>query len=169
MNKPLYNFFETDHRRIDALLDKAAENPEKIEMEYYQRFRIGLLTHIKMEEKILFPAAQSANGGTPLPIMGQLRLEHGALTSLMVVPPTAELIKVIRYVMEIHDLKEEEPGGMYDVCENLTKHQTQEILDQLNSTTETPLHPTNKATYALEAAKRSLTRAGLNYDEIANM
>lgn len=167
MNKPLYNFFTSEHHRIEGLLDNATENPNEILMDYYDRFRTGLLTHIKMEEKILFPAAQKANGGIALPVMAPLRLEHGAITSLMVPPPTPSLIKVIRHIMEKHDLAEEEPGGMYDVCEALTQHQTQELLDQLAKISEVPVHPHNDAPYALEAAKRSLTRAGYDYDAIA--
>lgn len=84
----------------------------------------------------------------------------------MVPPPTEELIKVIRYLLEQHDIAEEEPGGMYDACENLTQHQTQELLDQLSKVTEVPLNPLNHAPFALEAAKRALQRAGYDYDEI---
>jgi hypothetical protein len=167
MNKPLYHFFTQDHRRIEALLDKATENPEAIDGNYYHQFRTGLLKHIKMEEKILFPAAQKANNGVPLPLAAKLRLDHGAITSLMVVPPTADVVKVLRYVLDKHDLLEEEKGGMYEVCENLAEQETQAILEQLEKTTEVPVHPHNKADYALEAAKRALERAGFNYDEIA--
>ncbi|MBX2933114.1 MAG: hemerythrin domain-containing protein [Ferruginibacter sp.] len=168
MNKPLYNFFTNDHHRIEALLNKATEKAGEFEMESYLQFRIGLLTHIKMEEKILFPAAQKANNNIPLPIAARLRAEHGALTSLMVPPPSAGLVKVIRHVLEKHDLAEEEPGGMYDACEALTKNQVNELLEQLSKVTEAPVHPHNTAAYALESAKRSLLRAGYNYDEIAN-
>lgn len=167
MNKPIYQFFTNDHHRIEALLDKAIEKPGTIDMDLYLKFRAGLLTHIKMEEKILFPAAQKANNNVPLPIAAQLRLEHGAITSLMVPPPTAALISVLRYVLEKHDLAEEEPGGMYEACEALTAHQTQEILDQLAQVTEVPVHPHNTAGYAMDAAKRALWRAGYDYDELA--
>jgi hemerythrin superfamily protein len=167
MNKQLYQFFTNDHRRIEELLDKATEDPNNIEMEYYHRFRAGLLTHIKMEEKILFPAAQRANGNIPLPIAAKLRLEHGALTALMVPPPTPSLIKVLRHVLDKHDMAEEEPGGMYDVCESLTQHQTREILEELAKISETPLHDHNIAPYAMEAAKRALARAGYDYDVLA--
>lgn len=166
MNKPLYHFFTNDHRRIEALLEKATENLNEIEMEFYHQFRTGLLTHIKMEEKILFPAAQKANNGTPLPITAQLRLEHGAITSLMTIPPTPELIKVLWYILEKHDIREEEPGGMYDACEALTQSQTTFLLEQLNNTTIVPVHPPNPAPFALEAAKRSLQRAGYDFDAI---
>ncbi|HRF23422.1 MAG TPA: hemerythrin domain-containing protein, partial [Chitinophagaceae bacterium] len=120
MNKPLYQFFTKDHRRIEQLLDQACENPDVIDLEYYHQFRTGILKHIKMEEKILFPAAQRANGNIPIPLAAKLRLEHGAITSLMVLPPTLDVIKVVRIILDEHDLLEEEPGGMYDICEQLT-------------------------------------------------
>jgi hypothetical protein len=167
MNKPLYQFFTNDHRRIENLLDKATQNPDEIQMDYYHQFRTGLLKHIKMEEKILFPAAQKANGGVPFPLAAKLRLDHGALTALMVVPPTTELIKILRLVLEKHDLIEEEPGGMYDVCEKLTEGETQSLLEQLRQVTEVPVHPHNKADYALKAAKNALQRAGFDFDVLA--
>ncbi|MCC7400206.1 MAG: hypothetical protein IT214_01875 [Chitinophagaceae bacterium] len=166
MNKPLYEFFTNDHRRIEELLDKATENINDIQMDHYHHFRTGLLKHIKMEEKILFPAAQKANRGMPLPLAAKLRLDHGALTALMVVPPGPDVIKVIRHVLEKHDLLEEEPGGMYDVCEQLAESETQELLAQLKEVTEVPVHPHNEAGYALKAAKNALKRAGFDYDEI---
>ena len=167
MNKQLYNFFTNDHRRLDELLDKATKDADDVKMAYYHPFRTGLLTHIKMEEKILFPAAQKANGGIPLPIAAKLRLDHGALTALMTVPPTPSVIRVLRYILEKHDLAEEEPGCMYDACEALTQNQTQELLAQLANITEVPVHPPNTHPSVLEAAKRSLARAGYDFDELA--
>ena len=168
MNKPLYQFFTNDHRRIDELLNKATQKPDDVQMEYYHQFRTGLLKHIKMEEKILFPAAQKANGNVPLPLAGKLRLDHGALTSLMVVPPSAEVIKVLRFVLDKHDLLEEQPGGMYDVCEKLTEGETNHLLQELEKVAEVPVHPFNEAGYALDVAKRTLLRAGFDFDEIVN-
>ncbi len=166
MNKPIYDFFTKDHRRIEILLEKATAGSDQIEMNYYHQFRVGLLTHIKMEEKVLFPAAQKANGGIALPIMAKLRLEHGAITALMVPPPNFELVKVLRYVLDKHDLAEEEPGGMYDVCEALTKNQTTLLLDQLANITAVPVLPHNEASFALDVAKRALIRAGYDFDAI---
>ena len=167
MNKPIYEFFTNDHRRVEALLDTATEDINDIQMDSYHQFRTGLLTHIKMEEKVLFPSAQKANGNNPIPLAAQLRLEHGAITSLMVPPPTPALVKVIQYILDKHDLREEESGGMYDICENLTSNQTQEILEALRNTTPVPLHPHNETPFALEAAKRALLRAGYDYDKVA--
>lgn len=169
MNKPLYDYFTNDHRRIEAFLDKATEVSGKIDMGYYHHFRTGLLRHIKMEEKILFPAAQRANQNIPVPLAAKLRLDHGALTALMTVPPDDEVIKVLRHVLDKHDLLEEEPGGMYDICEKLTETQTEEILKHLDAVTEVPVHPPSTFSFVLDAAKRSLARAGFDYDAILSM
>lgn len=167
MNRPLFDFFEKDHRRIEALLDKATENPDEYQMDYYGRFRTGLLKHIKMEEKVLFPAAQRANGGIAVPLAAKLRLDHGALTLLMVVPPSPEMIKVLRHVLAAHDEAEEKAGGMYEICERLTGAETGALLAELEAVTEVPVQPHNEAAYALVAAKRALERAGFDYDRLA--
>ena len=166
MNKPLHLFFTKDHHRLDHLLHKAMEQPGEIDMAWYHQFRTGLLRHIKMEEKTLFPAARKANPAVILNLIPRYRLEHGALTALMVPPPTLDLIKVIQHVLEIHDLAEEEPGGLYEVCEALTSGQTQTLLDQLALTEEVPVHPPNPAPIAMDSARRALVRAGYDYDEI---
>ena len=165
MNKPLYQFFTEDHHRIEKLLNKATEQPGEIELNYYHQFRTRLLRHIKMEEKTLFPAAKKTNLAVMQKLIPRYRLEHGALTALMVPPPTPTLIKVIRHILEKHDIAEEETGGLYDVCEALTKGQTQELLIQLAHTEEVPVHPPNPAPIAIESARRALKRAG--YDPIA--
>lgn len=165
MNKPLHQFFTQDHRRLDALLEESTKNPDEIDTELYRQFRIGLLTHIKMEENIVFPAAKKANDGKPLPDFERFRLEHGAITTLMAVPPDSKMLQVLRYVLDKHDEAEEIPGGMYDICENLTKDQTEEILEKLKAVTPVPVHPPNPLPVVLKAAKRILKRAGYDYDK----
>ncbi|MEO5585465.1 MAG: hypothetical protein ABIQ75_08430 [Flavobacteriales bacterium] len=162
MNKPIHAYFTHDHRRLEDLLDQASKDPQAIQEEPYHAFRVGLLTHIKMEEKILFLAAKEANGGEPIPLAAKLRLDHGALTALMVVPPNAAVIAAVRHILEKHDELEEAPGGMYDICEALTKEQTAEILERLDQTTPVPVHPPNTHTIAVDSANRAMVRAGFD-------
>ena len=168
MNGPIYKFFTNDHRRIEQLLDKATEKPGEIAMEYYSQFRTGLLTHIKMEENVLFVAAQKARGGMPLPIVAALRLDHGALTALMVPMPSTPIIKALRYILEKHDILEEKTGGMYDECESLDKIEVDGLLATLHNTTPVPVHPHNNSPQILEATKRALARAGYNFDDFVD-
>ena len=165
MNGALYQFFTSDHRRLEELLSKATENPDEINMAYYSRFRTGLLTHIKMEENILFLAAQKVRGGTSLPLVAKLRLDHGALTALMVPPPSPAIIKALRYILEKHDILEEESGGLYDACDALMHNNVESLLNTLKSTPEVPVHPHNDASFIMEASRRALARAGYNFDD----
>lgn len=169
MDKPLHQFFENDHEQIDELLRKATAPEDGFNLEYYYEFRARLLRHIKMEEKVLFPAARNIDPDLMQDLLPKYRSEHGAITSLMVPPPTASLIKVIRYVLECHNDAEERPGGLYDVCEALTRDQAQELLEELKNTAKVPMHLPNPAPIALEAAKRALARANYDYDEIVNL
>lgn len=169
MNRRLHQFFAEDHQRIDNLLNKATKHPNEINMNYYHQFRTQLLRHIKMEEKILFPAAKKANPALMKEFLMQYRLEHGALTALMVPTPTPSLVKAIRYLLKKHNMKEEGPEGLYDVCEGLTQGQTQGLLVKLIATKEVPVHPPNSASFALGAARRALARAGYDFDEIVRL
>ena len=165
-DKPLHRFFTEDHRRLDDLLERATATPGEVRMDLYHRFRTGLLKHIKMEEKILFPAAQRANGGMPLPLAAKLRLDHGALTALMVTPPTPEVLRLVRLLLEQHDRLEEEHGGMYEACEKLATSETEALLEELRQATEVPVHPHNGTDKAFKAAKNALIRAGFDPGEL---
>src|SRR3990172_1696317 len=119
MRGALYDFFERDHRRLEMLLDKAIAPEDGFDMEAYTAFRQGLLKHIRMEETVLLPAALKLRGGDPLPIAAKIRLDHGALTALMVPPPSKTIIRAVKGILADHDLLEERPGGMYESIENL--------------------------------------------------
>ena len=166
MERPIHQFLAQDHNRIDQLLDRTIGPSGEIDLHYYHQFRTQLLRHIKMEEKTLFPAARKAGPEVMNGLIPRYRLEHGALTALMVPPPTPSIMKVIRHVLEKHNEAEEELNGLYDVCEALAEEQTQELVGQMAITAEVPVHPPNPAPIGLESAKRALMRAGYDFDEI---
>jgi len=165
MNAPLYRFFADDHRRLDALLERATARPGKYEMEAYAQFRTGLLRHIKMEETILLPMAQKARGGEPLPIAAKIRLDHGAITALMAPSPSPMIIAALRKILADHDALEESPGGLYEACEQLTGDEVETLLEKARRTPEVPVHPHNDKPFVLEVTRRALARAGYNLDD----
>ena len=59
-------------------------------------------------------------------------------------------------------LLEEAPGGMYDICEALTKEQTADLLERLEQTTPVPVHPPNAHPIAVDSANRAMVRAGFD-------
>src|SRR5512145_2154866 len=98
MNGPISRFLAEDHDRLEALLARATERPGEIEAAPYEAFRAGLLRHIGIEEKILAAAFRKA--GPPDPefeaLARRLRIDHGAITSLLVPSPSPAIVAELR-------------------------------------------------------------------------
>jgi hypothetical protein len=160
MSGKIHRYLASDHERLDALLERAMSNPEKIDAAAYAQFRSGLLKHIGMEEKVLLSAAQKLRGGEPLPMAPKLRLDHGALAALLVPPPTAPVVAAIRAILKAHNPIEEDPGGIYDQCEELAGAEADQILRQLQNYSEVKVLPHVDSSFVMEATRRALARAG---------
>ena len=168
MHGKLYEYFESDHKRIEGLLNRATEKSGEFEMKAYGEFRAGLLRHIGLEERILFPAAQKVKGGEPFPSLPKLRLDHGALTALMVPPPTHAIVAAIRAILVAHDAIEESPDGPYDVCEQLAGKDVDVLLVKVQNAPAVPVLPHRSEPFVLEATRRALGRAGYNLEDYEN-
>ena len=161
---PVARFLADDHARLDALLQRAGARPGTVDAVPYCEFRAGLLKHIGMEEKILFPAAQRARGGEPLPVAAKLRLDHGALAALLVPTPTPAIVAAIRAILSEHNGLEEAPGGVYEICEQLAGPAADTLLAHLRAAPEVPMHPHVDGPRIMDAAQRALARAGYQFD-----
>jgi hypothetical protein len=160
----LYRFLADDHVRLDRLLQRATATPDALDPTAYAEFRAGLLKHIGMEEKILLPAAQAARGGEPLPIAAKLRLDHGAIAALLVPSPTPKIVAALRAILAAHNPIEEDPGGLYDVCERLAGDQVDALLARLRAAPEVPVSPHNDGPRVMPAICRALERAGYDFE-----
>jgi hypothetical protein len=160
MNGPIYRLLAEDHDRLDRLFTRASADPNNIDVDAYAQFRSGLLRHIRMEETVLLPAAQRLQGGRPLAIAERIRLDHGALTALMVPPPDRSILDTIRSILQVHNALEEQEGGVYHVCEQLAGKEAESLFRQLRKVPEVPLHPHNPKPEILEATRRAVERAG---------
>ncbi len=149
-----------DHARLDELLAQVDPRGAAIDAGAYQEFRKRLLRHIGIEEKILWPAAQRRRGGEPLPLAQRLKLDHGALASLMMLPPSAATVRAVRAVLDAHNPLEEAPGGAYEQCESAADRELDELLDRCRRAAEVPVSPWVASPKVLAAAKRALIRAG---------
>lgn len=56
----IYRYLADDHRRLDALLERAMSDPENIDAAAYAQFRSGLLKHIGVKEKVFLPRGTKA-------------------------------------------------------------------------------------------------------------
>lgn len=158
----LSEFMIAEHTRLDELLDQAARPDGAIDRGAYERFRDVLLRHIRIEEKILLPMAQQKRDGEALPIAARLRLDHGALAALMMLPPARHTFRAIRAVLEAHNPLEELQGGAYEQCESLAGSKIDELLARIMATPKVPASLWVDSPKVLAAAKRVLARAGYN-------
>ena len=120
-------FLTDDHRRLDALLARAATCSSDRELAAYDEFRRGLLKHIGIEEKILLAAAQRLLG-RPLAQAERLRQDHGALVALLMPLPAPNVVRAIKAILAAHNPVEEGPDGVYDICERLAKSEADDLL-----------------------------------------
>lgn len=134
-------FLADDHDRLDLLLRSAVTPSGAIDAASYEAFRAGLLRHIGIEEKILFPASKRANGGIPLPMVARLHREHGAIALLLVPTPTAGIVDELRSILEGHNEMEEGAGGIYEACDRLLGAELDAVLEQLSSYPAVKLAP----------------------------
>lgn len=155
-----------DHRRLEQLLQTAIASADHVAQEAYDHFRAGLLRHIGMEEKILLPAAQRWNEGRPLSIAAKLRLDHGALAALLMPTPTTDIVVTLHRILEQHNLVEEGPDGLYEICDRLAGAEVEQLMIRLRAAPEPAVIPHSDTPAVLGAVHRALERAGytLNSD-----
>jgi hypothetical protein len=85
---------------------------------------------------------------------------HGALTALLVPTPTPAIVAAIRTILERHNPLEENPGGVYEQCEQLAGAEADKILKRLQAAPAVKMLPHVDNAFVMEAARRALQRAG---------
>jgi hypothetical protein len=156
----LYRFMKSEHERLDRLLAQAAERGGAVDDGAYEDFRERLLRHIRIEERILLPMTQRKRGGEPLAIASRLRLDHGALAALLMLPPVDHTFHAIRAVLNAHNPLEQNEGGVYEQCEGLACSEATAVLEQARATPRIPVSRWVDSPTVVASAKRVLVRAG---------
>lgn len=162
---PITDFLVRDHRRLELLLQQAVALADHVDQGAYAQFRAGLLRHIGMEEKILIPAAQRLRGGEPLGIAAKLRLDHGALGTLLIPTPKAAVIAGIRGILKEHNILEEGPGGLYETCDELAGAETAHLLARLKAAPEVAVLLHSDTPTVMSTVRRAMERAGYTFRE----
>jgi hemerythrin HHE cation binding domain-containing protein len=153
-------FLTDDHARLGALLERAFVGSGEIDRASYAEFREGLLRHIGIEEKILLPAVARVRGGAPFPDAARLRLDHGAIASLLVPSPNGAIAATLRGILRGHDAIEEGPGGLYQTSDQLLEGEAADLVARMRSTPLVPVHEHVDTPEVMAAMQRALARAG---------
>ena len=163
MHGKIFRYLSDDHLKLDDALQRATSHPEIIDMPAYAEFREGLLRHIGMEEKILLPAARTANGGKPVAFEERLHLDHCALAALLVPTPTPSILNAIKTILEKHNPLEEGPGALYEECEQLLGSELDAVLQRLTTAPRVRVAPHADSAISFESARIALRNAGYDF------
>ncbi|MBI5236229.1 MAG: DUF2249 domain-containing protein [Deltaproteobacteria bacterium] len=78
--RTITEYFETDHRRLDAILNRfqsaLKNNGWEDALTHIREFKLGLRRHIKAEEEILFPMFEEKTGMTEAGPTFVMKMEH---------------------------------------------------------------------------------------------
>ena len=90
MSAELHAFLAGDHERLDAVLDSCLRTGDP---ESYDGFRRGLLRHIAIEERVLFPLLRTRQGNdfdlASMDVQAALHA-HGALLGDLLLAPQVQ-------------------------------------------------------------------------------
>lgn len=162
--RPVTAFLAEDHAHLDALLARAVAVPGTVDLDAFGEFRGRLLRHIALEEKLLFPAIRLARGGAPHPDWRRLRIDHGAITSLLVPPPTPALVRELRSILEPHNQVEEAPGALYAAADDLPPREAAALLEQLRRYPPVKVAPYREGPRVLHRADEALRQSALQFE-----
>jgi hemerythrin superfamily protein len=135
----LHAFLSQDHERLDELLRRLLASGIATSQETFEEFRRGLLRHIAIEERVLFPELRKLKGTTELE--KQLHRDHAALAALLVPPPSPQWIEQLVAILEAHNPLEEEEGGLYSILESLSEDRLEELMEQIHTVPEVKVAP----------------------------
>jgi hypothetical protein len=141
-------YLSDDHARLDAALHRGD----------YEEFREGLLRHIGIEQKILFPIVRD------WPLVERLHLDHGALAALLVLTPTPAVLIAIRAILSNHNPIEEGPGGLYEECDRRLGPRVDEVLKRIRNYPAVSVAKHVDSQIAIDSARNALRRAGYSME-----
>jgi hypothetical protein len=164
MHEPgaIHSRLAADHRRLEGLFREATSDSRRVDMEKYALFRAGLLRHIGAEEKILIPAANAPSDDLVV-LAARIRADHGAITALLVPPPSPTILRALDSILQGHDVLEEAPDGLYSRCEHLLSERAGEVLTRLEAAPQVRVSPHNADPGVIPAVQRALARAGYEW------
>ena len=135
MHSALRRWLEEDHRGIEALLDAAQDDRAKpLDVRPFEIARERLMRHIGIEEKIVFLAVRNLPDVdvTAPGVLAQLRdarVDHAAITTLLVPKPDHALVDELRTLLGPHNVLEEAEDGLYARCDDLLGAVADDLLN----------------------------------------
>lgn len=161
---PITSYLSEDHARLDALLSASVAGEATFAREPFDGFRAGLLRHIALEEKIVFRAVRDAGADDELlALLARLRVDHGALASLLVPTPSRALVAELRLILGPHNAVEDEAGGLYERCDALLGARAAELVERMRGYPPVKVAAYNDGPRVLRTAADALRASAMQH------
>lgn len=138
---PDHMYLRDDHLRLDRYLRQACIEGPAVDHDTYAHVRRGLLRHIAMEEKVLFPFLKARFGDRIASQLERLRLEHSAIAGLLVPTPSPTLLDVLHELLRAHNAIEEGADGVYALTAQLSTAEVADLLARLEQVPDVRVQP----------------------------
>jgi hypothetical protein len=79
--------------------------------------------------------------------------------------PTASIIAQLRTILADHNALEENPGGLYDICDALCQAESDQLLSRLRATPEVQVMAQSDSPAVMNAVRRTVERAGYHFPD----
>jgi hypothetical protein len=152
------------HVSIKQLLEESL-NVRGVNHARYEEFRAELLQHIGVEEHIVLPLVEERSPQRFFALR-QIRLEHKAIAVLLALPPTGEIITVLKNLLLKHDFLEETPDTLYDVLDKCSLDDGPALLTQMQEYSSQPLSDIINTPPTLDDARRAVYSAGYTWEKL---
>ncbi|HEX8252199.1 MAG TPA: hemerythrin domain-containing protein [Thermoanaerobaculia bacterium] len=139
MPAALREFLTREHDRLHSLLGACLHGAEGTWEASYAEFRAGLLRHMAIEERVLFPELRKR--GVGVQIEQQLHRDHAALAALLVPPPSRVELEQIAAILTTHNEIEENDSGLYALVESLAGDELDSLMTRLHAIPEVRVAP----------------------------
>ena len=140
-DESITDFFEKDHREIDALFEGLSFKNAAEDLALFDEFDRRLERHIRWEEDLLFPAIGKINPMIEQGPVRMMKIEHEAIRhskakaidafSRRDLAGAREHCDAVRETLAQHNMKEERI--LYPACDqSLDRHAVSDLLTKIN-------------------------------------
>ena len=163
----IHLYLGDDHRRLDALFERAVANAQTCRCVRVRPIPRG-------------PAKAHRHGGKSSSSRGTKAARWRAAAGRPEIAPRSRRLDCVARaatdsagdrghsrILRDHNPVEEDAGGIYDQCEEIIGAEVDEILRQLQNFPEVKVCHTSVAPFVIDAARRALARAGYELGAVA--
>src|SRR4051794_37040642 len=140
-SRPIHQYLTKDHDRLGDLLGRAIAGVDGMDGEAYRTFRAGLLRHIGLEEKLLFPLVKRTDDSNAAAMVSRLHQEHALFSAMLVPTPTIDIVTQLRDLLADHNVREESADGVYALAERTSGRDAERLAAELRASPDVRVAP----------------------------